>query len=343
MRMNNRGINMNKKEMLERLEAGYSPVAVSKEKWINIRDNDTELKMDTNSDNCGLCYVNHSYCDICSLYKATGHGCSDGAWYRYSEFRDEHRHYNGYNYVGDDFDEDERKQLAQDMIDELDTVEKWEQKQKCKEQTLNKEIDEVNFPLIEAVEPYEQEDAFEVEKVEIKDPEFVEVKPKEIQKVEKFEPIEEKEPEKKEELPEWKPVEPKNEKVEEIIIKKFEDKKTITDDELTEWEPVETEVKRVEEEKIEEKIEEKPVKGDNFCGHCGAKIEDEGNFCAECGKGLNNNFKEIVEEKPEPVEKEEQVPVFIPVKQVEDKEEPAKLEEESIIEEPKVEIKEEIV
>ena len=79
MRMNNRGINMNKKEMLERLEAGYSPVAVSKEKWINIRDNDTELKMDTNSDNCGLCYVNHSYCDICSLYKATGHGCSDGA------------------------------------------------------------------------------------------------------------------------------------------------------------------------------------------------------------------------------------------------------------------------
>ena len=156
MRMNNRGINMNKKEMLERLEAGYSPVAVSKEKWINIRDNDTELKMDTNSDNCGLCYVNHSYCDICSLYKATGHGCSDGAWYRYSEFRDEHRHYNGYNYVGDDFDEDERKQLAQDMIDELDTVEKWEQKQKCKEQTLNKEIDEVNFPLIEAVEPIDK-------------------------------------------------------------------------------------------------------------------------------------------------------------------------------------------
>ena len=56
--------------------------------------------------------------------------------------------------------------------------------------------------------PFEDEDIFEVEKVEHKEPEFVEVKPKEVEKQEEFAPVhvEEKDTANNEELTEWAPV-----------------------------------------------------------------------------------------------------------------------------------------
>jgi Holliday junction resolvasome RuvABC DNA-binding subunit len=169
-------------------------------------------------------------------------------------------------------------------------------------------IDESVIPIKEV--KYDQEDVFEIEKVEVKGPEFVEVKPKEVSKVERFTPIEE-----KKELSEWKPVDSGVDKAEEIKIVKFEDKKTIAEDELTEWEPVEIEFEKVEEEKIKDKVISK--KEMKFCGYCGEKIEDKGNFCANCGRKINDNYEESFKENPVPIEIEEEIPVFLPVKKVE--------------------------
>jgi ERCC4-type nuclease len=172
-----------------------------------------------------------------------------------------------------------------------------------------KSIEESVLPIKEL--KYEQEEVFEIEKVEVKGPEFVEVKPKEVSKVEKFISIEE-----KTELSEWKPVDTDVEKVEDIKSVKFEDKKTIAEDELTEWEPVEIEFEKVKEEKFKDKIiSKKEIK---FCGHCGVKIEEEGNFCADCGRKINDNYEESFKDKPEPIEDDEEIPVFIPVKRVEE-------------------------
>lgn len=142
---------------------------------------------------------------------------------------------------------------------------------------------------------FDAEDLYEVEKVDVSEPEFLEVKPKEMGKVfekipvETEEPLptliqEEKEPtkevhEKEEELPEWEPVEEtKPKEIEETVEEKEEqtpkeflevttvDEKTMpqdsvgeTEEEIPTWEPIELEETRAEKEISSEVIEEKPA------------------------------------------------------------------------------------
>ncbi len=162
-------------------------------------------------------------------------------------------------------------------------------------------------PPLPVKEPqFKDEDVFEIEKVEISEPKFIEVKPKVIEKREK----------------------------EEII-----EKKVLTESELTEWEPVETVKEELEEEKIEEEKKSEVI--ENFCNQCGAKLIGGVSFCPECGNEIKTDYKESKEEQPEQIEKNEHIPEFIPVKKVEDKkeqivteEEPAKLEEPVTVEIP---------
>ena len=89
---------------------------------------------------------------------------------------------------------------------------------------------------------FEDEELYEIEKVEIDIPEFVEVEPKDIAKTEDEIPTWETvtEPEEKEfhdmdnELPEWEPVEPDNVEIED----KQEIEKIKTEDKIPEWEPL---------------------------------------------------------------------------------------------------------
>lgn len=107
------------------------------------------------------------------------------------------------------------------------------------------------------------EDVFEVEKVKVKGPEFIEVKPIEL---------------------------PKEETIE------FEEKTTLAEGELTEWEPIEKEVK--ETKKKPEKISE----GGKICPKCGIKLEDVGKFCPKCGENLNSEVeKNNPTNNPEPI------------------------------------------
>ena len=142
---------------------------------------------------------------------------------------------------------------------------------------------------------FDAEDLYEVEKVDVPEPEFLEVKPKEMEKIfektpaETEEPLptllqEEKEPtkevhEKEEELPEWEPVEEtKPKEIEEPVEEKegqtpkeFLEVKTVdektmpqdsvgeTEEEIPTWEPIELEETRAEKEISSEVIEEKPA------------------------------------------------------------------------------------
>ena len=128
------------------------------------------------------------------------------------------------------------------------------------------------------------EDVFEIEKVEVVGPRFIEVKPKVITK---------------ETLP--------------------ESKITITEKELPEWATVEK--KEIAKTKIEtvERIEgeEKSESTTLFCTYCNAPLDKMINFCPVCGHKLTT---ESEEEKPKPVEhlQSKPTPTFIPVKKVEE-------------------------
>jgi len=107
---------------------------------------------------------------------------------------------------------------------------------------------------------FEDEELYEVEKVEIEIPEFVEVKPKDAVKTEEI-PADQKGKEIHEiddELPEWEPVEPKEVEIEE----ETKEKKPETLEEIPEWEPIS--IEETEEElpitKIPEKEREIPQK-----------------------------------------------------------------------------------
>jgi len=117
---------------------------------------------------------------------------------------------------------------------------------------------------VEVKEEIKDKELFEIKKVEVIGPEFIEVKPKEtIKKVETSEKkitqkIEEPEHKEYEKLPEWEPVETK--KVEQEQIKeKVEEKHELKDEEIPEFEALDSEdeqVKTVEEKKpLEEKDE----------------------------------------------------------------------------------------
>ena len=142
----------------------------------------------------------------------------------------------------------------------------------------------------------ETEDIFEIEKVEVPGPRFVEVKPK-VTIREPKEPFDEKKP-------------------------------SAPSEELTEWETVEK--KEVEQQSPEfkpvEKVQEKP-RVTKFCSYCNAPVEKMSNFCSNCGHSLKPEVKEIKPTKEiKPSSKEPELPTFIPVKKVK--------EDESVVWEP---------
>ena len=106
---------------------------------------------------------------------------------------------------------------------------------------------------------FEDEELYEIEKIEIDVPEFIEVEPKDITESEDEIPTWETvtEPEEEEirdidnELPEWRPAEPNNVEIRD----KQEIKKTKTEDKIAEWEPISIEGKE-EKLKITEKHKE---------------------------------------------------------------------------------------
>jgi rubrerythrin len=158
------------------------------------------------------------------------------------------------------------------------------------------------------------DDIFDVEKVEIKKPHFIEVKPKE----EKDDDIDE-----------------------------FNGKTTLSEGELSEWEPVEgdkeeeipsfsevepekeakqeyqeqVEIEKIEVESKKDIVSEKEVEKIFICPSCGHELTEKINFCPNCGNKLSSD--------------EELKPAFIPVK-------PSETEKKDIIwEEEKEEIEEE--
>ena len=120
----------------------------------------------------------------------------------------------------------------------------------------------VEFPEIKEEvkeEKYEEEDVFEIEKVEISEPKFIEVKPKVPEKQEEEAEIEKEKVEEEKELTEWEPVEIKKEEPQEELPEPLEvNEKEETHVELpTPTEEVKKE--EVEEEKLEKKEEVEPT------------------------------------------------------------------------------------
>ena len=201
-----------------------------------------------------------------------------------------------------------------------------------KEEAPEPEIEEAPaVPPISAREiEYEDEDVFEVEKVEVPEPEFIKVKPKETAKPEKEETLEEKKALADEELTEWEAVEKPTEK-----------------EKLPEWEPYdEGELKEKPEEIIEEKTaitpesiedKEKLEGANNFCPQCGAKLKHEANFCSKCGNKIITDEEESKIDEFELVEEIEPAPTFIPVKKIEEKEKKEISEEPSVDRDSKIE------
>ena len=173
---------------------------------------------------------------------------------------------------------------------------------------IKKCVPDVPKPVQQEVLPEildKKEDLYEVEKVEISEPEFIEVKPKETVKIEKDEIKEEKDV-----APEWEPIEEiskvEEDKSEEPVKTEEEEiEKEI--DEAPEWEPVQEEKIEKEIPKIEEDASEEPVKTEE------EQIEKE------------------IDEAPEwkPVE-EDKIEEEIPKIEEDASEEPVKTEEEQI-------------
>ena len=184
---------------------------------------------------------------------------------------------------------------------------------------LREEKNIVEFPEITMEEPEEeapQEDKnlYEIEKVEVDSPEFIEVKPKEVSKREVV--VEEKIKETKqpepveEELPEWEPVPTEKKEMQEEQIEPEEKPLPVPVEKkeggISEWEPIKTE-DLVKGEPKEEKIED----AKRLCVECGAKLEEGYKFCHKCSTRIISGGKEdeIKEEKiedkpktPSPVE-----------------------------------------
>jgi len=110
---------------------------------------------------------------------------------------------------------------------------------------------------------FDDEDLYEVEKVEVSEPEFLQVKPKEMEKIFEKTP-KEKEPmtkahEKEEKLPEWKPVE--EERPDETVTEKAVDEEEPVEEihkkseVLPDWEPVEEVKSEIVKETVKEKEE----------------------------------------------------------------------------------------
>jgi hypothetical protein len=63
---------MNRREMLQRLKDGESPLEVSIQKWQDIVDG---TGINESSDNCALCETTDTTCDNCLIQIKTGISC----------------------------------------------------------------------------------------------------------------------------------------------------------------------------------------------------------------------------------------------------------------------------
>ena len=139
--------------------------------------------------------------------------------------------------------------------------------------------------------PAKDEETYEAEKVEIREPQFIEVKPKETLKVQEEKP--------------------------------FED---IGDEELAEWEPIDVKDEKID-VKVSEPGEEKTIIDTskyNYCIQCGTKIKKgDFNFCPECGTKLilEGEKQELFDEKNEVKEELDSAPSFFTVKKIEEENE----------------------
>jgi hypothetical protein len=162
---------------------------------------------------------------------------------------------------------------------------------------------------------YRDQEIFEIKKLKVKEPEFIEVKPKSSNGV--LIDVSDLKAD-KEQLPEWDSIETvkKEEEFEEISKKESISEKA--EPEIIEQIKPIKEVKKVKED----------IK--KTCPECGKKIENSQDICSDCGKEL----------------KDEKIPTFIPVKKVEKEEitsewEPIEIEKPKEEKTSKIEIKEE--
>ena len=159
----------------------------------------------------------------------------------------------------------------------------------------------VEFPELKSEQKTKerQEDLIEIIKIEVSGPEFVKVKPKRIGKKEEIQ----NESSKENEFITVKPPKEKTKQAEEKI------------ELLPEWQPVEPKEETIEEAPSIEKqvsVEKSEVHG--VCRACGSKLEKDDIFCSNCGLKIEIEF-EKVEEKSTEVSVEPEEPaetVFTP-------------------------------
>ncbi|MCX6667331.1 MAG: helix-hairpin-helix domain-containing protein [Euryarchaeota archaeon] len=137
------------------------------------------------------------------------------------------------------------KEDSKEKIDPLKPQVKIYQKEEKKE-FIAPEIKHTEPEEKQEAEAYKDEELYEVEKVEIKGPEFLEVKPKEVTE--------------KKEISSTVETEESPKVSDSEVTDTVEDEKDIEDEKLQEWEPVETKNHEFTEvEKIKEEIKSEPV------------------------------------------------------------------------------------
>jgi len=171
------------------------------------------------------------------------------------------------------------------------------------------------------VEPEESsvidEDVFEVKKVEIDQPQFIEVKQRDV-KEDETEEFEKKKTIAENEFTEWEPVEgEKEEELPDFSELESEEKESFEYEDQVEIEKVEVKIKE------EASTEKEPEEDAHFCPNCGHKLRGLIDFCPNCGDKLSSD--------------EEAAPSFIPVKEPEPEKEAIVWEEQEDVEEEKPE------
>ena len=194
-------------------------------------------------------------------------------------------------------------------------VKKIEKLPELKEEEIKPKADEIKG------DSFKDEDIFEIEKIEHKEPEFIQVKPKEFEKQPGILPVsvEKEEAKEEEELSEWETVE--------YVDKKIESEEEKSDEEIPSWKKHDEDeyvIKEDEEDLIDvqkiqtdiskkpEKVEEKPeikkeAKIGKYCSKCGSNLIEGAKFCIECGEKTD---------KSEERKTKEGTLTFIPVKEI---------------------------
>lgn len=125
---------MERKDMLARLEAGYSAMDVALEKWNELKKKWVKMTGREHCETCALCYIlpTESYrCVDCVLVRSGGIMCdnSDSPYHGAVE-----------------------KERPQIMIDELLRAKEWQREQDCKGK--KKEVKEPVDPVLESLEKW---------------------------------------------------------------------------------------------------------------------------------------------------------------------------------------------